>query len=167
MLMSDIIQIKGNVKFPITLDPGVWIFDDRRIDLNTYFDQGRKEENIEEDYVQKTANQWQREIQEGAVFPPTLKTEQKFEKEKVLTGTFGMPLKPFLSNAEPLTNAKTVVFETENGEVEMPIEKAEECILAFSKEGKPLKEDGPVHIIYGDGSNRHDPIKKVRAIIVK
>lgn len=51
--MSDIIQIKGNVKFPITLDPGVWIFDDRRIDLNTYFDQGRKEENIEEDYVKK------------------------------------------------------------------------------------------------------------------
>lgn len=32
-----IIQIKGNVKYPITLDPSVWIFDDRKILLEDAF----------------------------------------------------------------------------------------------------------------------------------
>ena len=32
-----IIPIKGAVKFTITLDPTVWIFDDRKIDLDDIF----------------------------------------------------------------------------------------------------------------------------------
>lgn len=166
--MSDIIQIKGNVKYSITLDPGVWIFDDRRIDLNTYFDFGQNtKEDMKEDSIEKTAKQWQREIQEGAVSPPTLKTERKFEKEKVLTGTFAMPFEPFLNNAEPFDEANTVVFETETGEVKVPLEKARKCIFGFSKDGKPLKEDGPIHVYFGDGSNKDNPIKKVKSIIVQ
>ena len=35
--MEFIIPIKGAVKFNLTLDPTVWIFDDRRIDLKTFF----------------------------------------------------------------------------------------------------------------------------------
>ncbi|MCH5583588.1 hypothetical protein MK805_01205 [Shimazuella sp. AN120528] len=31
--MHDIIQVTGNVKFKITLDPTIWIFDDRRFEL--------------------------------------------------------------------------------------------------------------------------------------
>lgn len=165
--MSDIILIKGNVKYTITLDPGVWIFDDRRIDLHTFFDQGGKEEDQEEEYIKATAKHFEREIREGAVFPPTLKTERKYEKEKVLTGTFGMPLNPFLNNASPNEDAKEVVFKTETAEVIMPLEEAKEVILGFSENGKPLKEDGPVYVYYGDGSNRENPIKKVREIIVK
>ena len=37
---------------------------------------------------------------EGAVFPPTLKTERKFDRKGMLTGTFGIEIKPFLNNAE-------------------------------------------------------------------
>lgn len=89
--MSDIILITGNVKFTITLDPGVWIFDDRKIDLNTYFAKsshdplpnGKQEEKEE---IRKLSAFWDREIQEGAVFPPTLKTEKRFLKEKLLQG---------------------------------------------------------------------------------
>ena len=33
-------------------------------------------------------------------------------------------------------------------------------ILCFSNNGKPLKEDGPVHVYFGDGSNKQNPIKK-------
>ena len=40
--MSTIMPFKGKVKFPITLDAGVWIFDDRRIDLNTYFTEEKR-----------------------------------------------------------------------------------------------------------------------------
>ncbi|NNU94980.1 peptidyl-prolyl cis-trans isomerase, partial [Geobacillus sp. NFOSA3] len=32
--MNTIIPFKGKVKYPVTMDAGVWIFDDRRIDLN-------------------------------------------------------------------------------------------------------------------------------------
>lgn len=37
----------------------------------------------------------ERQIREGAVSPPTLKSEKKYEKEKLLDGTFGIKLEPF------------------------------------------------------------------------
>lgn len=165
--MENIIAFKGNVKYQITLDPGVWIFDDRRVDLTTYFMQENIRKNELEEYTKAVSKHWDREIMEGAVFPPTLKTEKKFEKEKVLTGTFGIPLKPFLMNAEPDMSAETVVIETEDGETRLTLSEAEELILGFSKDGKPLKEDGPVHGYFGDGSNQNSPIKRVKAFRVE
>ena len=41
-----------------------------------------------------------------------VKTEKKYVKEILLTGTFGIPFEPFLKNAEPLEEAKTVVIES-------------------------------------------------------
>ncbi|KAB7707931.1 peptidyl-prolyl cis-trans isomerase [Bacillus aerolatus] len=166
--MENIMPIKGNVKFPVTLDPGVWIFDDRRIDLNTYFD--TKESSglsAEEEYTKNISKFWDKEIREGAVFPPTIKSEKKFEKEKVLTGTFGIPFEPFLKNAEPDPAAQFVVIETAGEEVKLPVERAHEIILAFSKEGKPLREDGPVHVLFKDGSNRNEPIQRVKAFRIE
>jgi hypothetical protein len=166
--MNTIIPFKGKVKYPVTLDAGVWIFDDRRIDLNTYFDQdGQQIEETEEDYTKKVSKYWEREIREGAVSPPTIKTEKKFEKEKLLTGTFGIKLAPFLKNAEPEEGASTLIIETAEGEEAVPLEKAYDLILCFSKNGKPLREDGPVHVYFGDGSNKQNPIKHVRALRVE
>jgi hypothetical protein len=166
--MSFIMMIEGNVKFKLTLDPGVWIFDDRKVDLTTFFDETVKvEKEDEEDDVIKISKHWEREIQEGAVFPPTLKSEKTFEKEKVISGTFGIPFRPFLTNAEPAENASTVIIKTDKEEIPISIEKAYDLILGFSKDGKPLKEDGPVHVYYGDGSNKNSPITHVRAFIVK
>ncbi|MED0660090.1 peptidyl-prolyl cis-trans isomerase [Bacillus smithii] len=166
--MNTIIPFKGKVKYPVTMDAGVWIFDDRRIDLNTYFDQeDQQTEETEEDYTKKVSKYWEREIREGAVSPPTIKTEKKFEKEKLLTGTFGIKLAPFLKNAEPEKDATTLVIETTEGEEAVPLEKAYDLILCFSKNGKPLREDGPVHIYFGDGSNKKNPIKHVRALRVE
>ena len=31
--MAEIIQIKGNVKYPIYIDTGVWIFDERKFNI--------------------------------------------------------------------------------------------------------------------------------------
>lgn len=167
MHMEMIIPFKGKVKFPITLDPGVWIFDDRRIDLDTYFVTEQIEVNELEDYIKATSKHWEREIQEGAVFPPTLKSERKFEKEKVLQGTFAMEFLPFLKNAEPSEDARKLVVETENGEFNIPLDQAKDLLLAYSKVGKPLKEDGPIHVLFKDGSNRNDPIRFVRAFRVE
>jgi len=168
--MSDIMMLTGKVKFTITLDPGVWIFDDRKIDLDAYFSQpqpGEEETNQEEEEIKKWSAFWDREIQEGAVFPPTLKTERQFLKEKIITGSFGMPFAPFLRNAEPHEDASELVIVAENEEVALPLEKAHDLIFAFSKNGKPLRDDGPVHIYFGDGSNRETPITNVRRLVVR
>jgi hypothetical protein len=165
--MENIILMTGKVNFTITLDPGVWIFDDRRVDLNTYFSTNNNETDELEEYKKAVSKHWDREIMEGAVFPPTLKTEKRFEKEKVLTGSFGIPFKPFLENAEPQSEAAVLVISSSDDEYEIPLEKAYNLILGFSDNGKPLSNDGPVHIYFGDGSNQHNPIKNVNGITVK
>lgn len=167
MDMEDIILLTGKVNYTITLDPGVWIFDDRRVDLDTYFSDNKNETDELEEYKKAVSKHWDREIMEGAVFPPTLKTEKKYEKEKVLTGTFGIPFKPFLKNADPKGDAKLLVITSTEGDYEIPLEKANNLILGFSNCGKPLSEDGPVHVYFGDGSNQNNPIKNVTGFIVK
>jgi hypothetical protein len=165
--LESIVPIKGKVKFTITLDSGVWIFDDRKVDLTTYFDE--KNETIDEleEYTKAVSKHWSREIQEGATYPPTLKTEKKYEKEKILNGSFAIPFAPFLTNAEPLENAASLVVETETDEYRMDLAQADQLLIGFSKDGKPLKENGPVHIYYKDGSNRETPITDVRAFRVE
>ncbi len=164
--MDSIIMIKGNVAFPITLDPSVWIFDDRKVDLTVYFEEIKVEMNELEEYTKAVSKHWDKEIKEGAQ-TPSEKTNKRFEKEKILNGTFGIPFLPFLKNAEPLPDAKYAVFITENGEVKMSIEEASSIILGFSKNGKPLIDEGPVTLYYGDGSNKENPIVKTSEIIIE
>ncbi|WP_274309341.1 peptidyl-prolyl cis-trans isomerase [Solibacillus daqui] len=166
-MVETIIPVKGAVKFQLTLDPTVWIFDDRKLDLNTYFVTEKAEEDNEK-YLRDMGAHWSREIMEGAVFPPTLKTERKFDRKGMLTGTFGMEIKPFFNNAEIQTDAKEVVFECVNNEEHtFSIEEAQNFIFKFSQDGKPLLEDGPVHVLFADGSNVDNPIKFVRAIRIQ
>jgi hypothetical protein len=166
-MVETIIPIKGAVTYQLTLDPTVWIFDDRKLDLTTYFNTEKVEEDNEK-YLRDMGAHWSREIMEGAVFPPTLKTERKFDRKGMLTGTFGMAIKPFLNNAEILPSAKEVVFECNtNEEFTFSIEQVENFVLKFSQDGKPLLEDGPVHVLFGDGSNIDNPIKNVRAIRIQ
>ncbi|OZI12347.1 hypothetical protein CEW92_07695 [Bacillaceae bacterium SAS-127] len=162
--MENIMPIYGKVKFSVTLDPSVWIFDDRRIDLDTYFDTNETESlSEEEEYTKNISQFWDKEIREGAISPPTIKSEKKFLKEQILNGTFAVPFEPFLKNAEPNEEATMIIIETENGEERLPLHNASNMLLAFSKKGKPLREDGPVHVLYKDGSNREHPIRHVKA----
>ncbi len=166
--MENIIPIKGKVKFNVTLDPGVWIFDDRRIDLNTFFTEKQLEKNELDEYTKNMSAHWSREIMEGATYPPTLKTEKKFEKTKILTGTFGIYLKHFLKNAEVNEGATTIVFETSTGkEHSFSLEQLDLLIFKYSQDGKPLREDGPVYVLLADGSNLENPIKHVQAVRVE
>ncbi|MEH7238439.1 peptidyl-prolyl cis-trans isomerase [Bacillus sp. JJ1562] len=165
--MNSIIMIEGKTKFKITLDPSVWIFDDRRVDLLTYFE---SDQSIEEDlseYTKSISKHWDREIREGAVYPPTLKTEKKFLKEKALTGTFGIPIRDFIKNAEPFEEAAKLKIVQKDQEQIIPLSEAHDAILGFSKDGKPLREDGPVHFYFGDGSNRENPIKNITSFIIE
>lgn len=165
--MELIIHITGKVNYQITLDPSVWIFDDRKVDLDTYFQEKKEKADELEEYTKSISKHWDREIMEGAVFPPTLKTERKYEKQKMMEGTFGIPLEPFLLNAEPQEGAKTLVIEHNEGETELPLNEAFKLILGFSKNGKQLTDGGPVHVYYGDGSNQESPLKGIKQFILK
>ncbi|WP_449539877.1 peptidyl-prolyl cis-trans isomerase [Ferdinandcohnia sp. Marseille-Q9671] len=165
--MNSIIMIEGKTKYKITLDPSVWIFDDRKVDLLTYFQSNQKVEEDLAEYTKAVSHQWDREIREGAIYPPTLKTEKKYEKEKVLTGTFGIPFNDFIKNAEPEMEATTLKIVQREKETVIPLIEAQDAILGFSKVGKPLREDGPVHFYFGDGSNQKNPIKNITAFIVE
>lgn len=164
--MNNILFIDGKVTYSITLDPGVWIFDDRKVDLLTYFQTSHEDCDELEEYKKKVSKHWDREIREGAVFPPVNKSISKFEKERIITGTFGMPLRPFLTNADLEEGASRVEIHTETDTYTISLEEAMHAILGFSKDGKPLKEDGPVHFYFGDGKNIDAPIKQVRRFTV-
>lgn len=165
--MENIVLIKGKVKYSITLDPGVWIFDDRKVDLNTFFQFSEPKKDDLVEYTKEISSHWDREITEGAIIPPTIKTENKYKKEKLLTGTFGIPLKPFLLNAVPLEDASQLIVSSNNIELAFDLSTAFEFILGFSIDGKPLKENGPIHIYFGDGSNQTNPLLNVKAFRVE
>lgn len=166
-LMENIIEIKGNVKFNITLDLGVWIFDDRKAELETFFAQQPDKDHELEQYTLSISKHWDREITEGAKLPQEGKTEKKYIKETLLTGTFAIPFEPFLKNSEPREDAKTIVIETINKEYPIAIENGSDIILCFSHNGKPLKEDGPVHIYFKSGSIEDQPIKHIKCFRIE
>ncbi|MFD1018034.1 hypothetical protein [Thalassobacillus hwangdonensis] len=161
-----IVQITGNVNYPITLDPTVWIFDDRKLPYEKLFSNENESPSEEEaDDLQKASMRWDREIYQQSINPPVNKSISRFEKEKILKGTFFMPLKPFIATSEPASDIKSVTIQTENGDHELSIEQMQQAMFLFAKEGKPLKENGPVHLYFEDGSNKDEPITGVKRII--
>lgn len=169
--MENIVEIKGNVQYTITLDPSVWIFDDRKLELHTFFEQSHRENDELELYTKSISEHWDREIIEGAQLPsqvpPTSKSEKRFKKERLLNSTFGIYLQPFLENAKPNPVAKIFVIETKDNEYPFSIDQSGEIILCFSDKGRPLKEDGPIHVYLKDGSNKNNPIKNIKAFRIE
>jgi hypothetical protein len=165
--MEFIVALNGKVNYPLTLDPGVWIFDDRKEDLNTLFDRKNNKESEQEKYLKDVSAHWDRELQEGAV-PPSEKQKPKTTlKETLLTSSFAISLSYFIYNAQPYPDAEKVTFKSGDGNVEITLKEAQEGYLAFSENGKPLKTDGPVHFYFGDGSNKENPIKHISAITIQ
>src|SRR5690625_4281948 len=157
-----IIQIKGNVSFPITLDASVWIFDDRKIILEEAFKE-RKEEP-KEDSLAKAAELFNQEIySQKKIKPPVNKSINRFEKEKILTNSYVMPIAEFIKTADINKNSERAILKTnDDDDVVINIEQLESAYLLFALNGKPLKEDGPVHLYFGDGTNQGDPIKGIQ-----
>ncbi len=165
--MELIVLLKGRVKYPLTLDSGVWIFDDRKVDLTTYFDKQQVEIDALEAYTKSVSEHWDRELKEGSTIAlPSKKVVKKFEKEKLLTGTFAIPFRYFLENAEPEKDVSQVTFKTSYGEKVIPYKEAYNGLFAFSLNGKALIDGGPMHFVNGDGSNLDSPIKSIKEIVI-
>ncbi|GAK07381.1 hypothetical protein [Geomicrobium sp. JCM 19038] len=142
-----ILTLSGESKFTITIDPTVWIFDNRKLDVDQHFNDQSEQDKPEE--PEFGPRRWQ--------------TNQiRTKKEALIEGSYGMVLKPFIENAEPTDQAKTLVAIRRNGEeYSAPIDVAKEWIAVFSENGQVIKTSGPLHIYYGDGSNRENPITDV------
>ncbi|WNB90533.1 peptidyl-prolyl cis-trans isomerase [Bacillus sp. NEB1478] len=164
--MDFIVSLNGNVNYPLTLDPGVWIFDDRKKDLTTLFDFDQANESEQEKYLKDVSAHWDRELQEGAMPPSEQEKQQpkKTLKETLLTGSFAISLSYFIFNAQPKPGTEKVLITSADGDLEIPLDEAQKGYFAFSDNGKPLKEDGPVHFYFGDGRNKKNPLKNITAI---
>ncbi|AUZ38482.1 hypothetical protein [Bacillus sp. MBGLi79] len=155
-----VIQVKGNVTYPITIDPSVWIFDDRKFSFD------RK--GGSQDTLQSTGDESEldseRVIREGRIAPPTLKTEKQYEKQKLMNGSFAMRLGTVLKNAEPNSSATQCVFVTSSGKAAVSLETALNSIVHFSEAGKPIQEGGPVHIYFENPVHHKQPITDLKEI---
>ncbi|MUK89569.1 hypothetical protein GMD78_14470 [Ornithinibacillus sp. L9] len=159
-----IVPIIGNVTYSITMDPTVWIFDDRKILLDEAFSNQVQNNENQEDELEKAATRWDREVYHQKVNPPVNKSISRLEGEKILTESYVMPIQHFLNHAEINPEGSEAILVTTNGEITISLQELNDSYLLFALNGKPLKEDGPVHLIYKDGSNRDNPIKGVQKI---
>lgn len=142
--MADIITIKGAVTYSITLDPGVWIFDERKLELHSFAELEDEEQANELAYLKGAGAHWDREIFEGAT-PPSAKPSMP-EMRKALEGDYGIRLSFFLNNAKVSPEATTLrIHRGQNEPVDIPLDQARKAILQFSKDGKPIRENGPIH----------------------
>ncbi|WP_416151079.1 peptidyl-prolyl cis-trans isomerase [Salipaludibacillus sp. HK11] len=164
-MSSMIVSIKGMVKHSITIDPGVWLFDERIVDLNTYF-----QEEKTEDYdpvIENMGKAWDEQRQVTAKVQ-TNDNKIMNNKTDLTEKSLGIAIEPFLTNASPLSSATSVRFVRNNGEEDFvcSLAEAEKAIVGFSDKGKALKETGPLHFYYGDGSNQQNPVKNIQSLIV-
>ncbi|MGP4074102.1 hypothetical protein ACTWQB_16475 [Piscibacillus sp. B03] len=156
-----IVQIEGNVQHPITLDPTVWIFDDRKILLEEAF----KETTTEDDQSSTDSEKpWNRDQYQQQLNPPINESIKRFDKKKVLESSYLMPINYFLPNSQPNEDATKAVLHTEQDSTEIKLNQLENSYLLFALNGKPLTEDGPVHLYFTDGSNKDAPIKGIKKI---
>jgi hypothetical protein len=162
-----IVQLKGKVKFPITLDPSVWIFDDRKVEFDQAFLPKAEASKNPDEENEEASKRWDRAIYQQKINPPVNKSISKFERNKILESTFVMPIKPFLKNAEVNEDANAAYLITNNGETEISINDLENGYFLFAVDGKPIKENGPLHFYFGDGSNKDTPITGVNEILFR
>lgn len=163
-----IVQLTGNVNYAITLDPTVWIFDDRKVLLDELFTDHRNvdNKNTHSKTIHTTAERLNRDIYQPHTRPPVNKSISKFEKEKILKNSYVMPIADFLSHAEIRGQATDATLKTSNGDINITLAELQNCYLLFAIKGKPVQKDGPVHLFFKDGSNKDQPITGISQIII-
>jgi hypothetical protein len=161
-----IIQLSGKVTYPITLDPTVWIFDDRKIMLEEAFIDRVQEP--EEDPLKKSAELFNQEIySQKQIKPPVNKSLNRYEKEQALIHSFVMPIRDFIETAEMRQDAKHARLKTDDEDIIITTSQLLSAYFLFAINGKVIKDDGPVHVYFGDGSNQAHPFKGIKQIIIE
>ncbi|WP_027417823.1 hypothetical protein [Aneurinibacillus terranovensis] len=164
--MDAIVTINGKVNYSITLDPSVWIFDDRKCKMEDFFARiGEEVEANQDETLISAARRWDKALAEGST--PTKQSETLFVEKKKIAGDYGIPFSPFLKNAEVHTDAQSVICKQQNGtETTISLKDAQEAILCFAIDGKPIKEGGPIQLFFGNGRNMGHPITGIISFTV-
>ncbi|MFP7169002.1 hypothetical protein [Terribacillus sp. 7520-G] len=150
-----VITLTGKVDFPLTLDPSVWIFDDRKILFENAFKEIEPVPAAEEKH-------WDRSVYQQKMKPPINKSLTREERKQALENSYVMPIADFLSTAGIQDDATHAVFVTENGEEIVPLDELEASLFLFAIDGRSIKESGPAHCYLP--SRKEDPIKAIRQI---
>ena len=145
-----IVLLKGNVNYDITLDPSVWIFDNRKQAL--------------EHYLKNTVGQTDSDFK--VINPFQRRGSDTCQPTTSETGSYVMPLNHFLERAEPIDQAKNAQLLMIDGTAlaVLPLKDLQNSVLLFSINGRQIKEDGPVHLY-----NKPDatPIKGIGQIVIQ
>lgn len=159
-----IIQLTGNVRYQITLDPSTWIFDDRKIKIEDLL----ANTNDGEEITFNDDVEWNRQIIEGETKPPTLKSEKKYKKRELLESSFVINLAPFLEYAEPYeAENATIVFVHNDGQTELRYDARETFYAHFSNVGKRLHEDGLFDLLVVEDGTEKERLVHVTKIEFK
>lgn len=158
---SLIITITGKVQYPITLDPSVWIFDDRKIPIEAF---GKK--------VQKTRNNmqpheiWEQDHYQQKIKPPIKHSVEKMAGRHKVDGTFLMPIADFIERAAPLESAVAAELHSGNSRIRISLEELAGGYMLFAQDGKQLKDEGPVHFFSKSDRELRSPVKAVQQIVI-
>lgn len=157
--MSTIVPISGQVRFSIVLDPSSWIFDHRKIELHDY---------LQEKITVNDVLEHDRDERAGAALPRMVETGIKYDKERWLTDSFVIPVRPFLKNSEPLEEARIAHLLSDNEETvaSLPLDQFNQGVFCFSFQGKVIKENGPLHF-YNLNEFKDSPIKHIAKIVIE
>lgn len=139
---SMIFPLDGAVRYSLTIDPTVWIFDERKRKIEEL---DSVTENDREAYYAKMGKAWDDGLSQGTRVDHN-KPMSRQDKDAALRDSFAMPLAPFLNNAEPVDLATHIRFYGETV-LTIPLNEAPLVHLQFSKDGKVLA-DGPVYVLY-------------------
>lgn len=160
-----IIPILGNVTYPITLDPSVWIFDDRKILFEEAFQaQPSNEDNSSVSPEDEAAMRWNRAIYPDHIKPPVNRSISRMEGKEILKNSYVIPLHDFIENAEVKDGTNNAILDTTTGEVSISISQLLNSYMLFAWDGKQLNDEGPAHLYFQDGSNKQNPIKGIQKI---
>src|SRR5699024_11223019 len=94
-----IIPITGNVAYQITLDPSVWIFDDRKILFNEAFQTQTSHDN-ETSLEEEAAKRWNSAVYPAHIKPPVNRSIARLEGVEIPTNSYVSPYHDFINNAD-------------------------------------------------------------------
>ncbi|WP_077309829.1 hypothetical protein [Terribacillus halophilus] len=150
-----IITLTGKVEFPLTLDPSVWIFDDRKVLFENAFKEVEPVPDAEEKH-------WDRSVYQQKMKPPINKSLTREERKKALENSYVMPIADFLATANIQEDATHAVFVTETGEESVALDDLKASMFLFAVDGRSIKETGPAHCYLP--SKQEHPIMAIRQI---
>ncbi|WLV25647.1 hypothetical protein QR721_05425 [Aciduricibacillus chroicocephali] len=146
-----IVLIKGSVKYDITLDPSVWIFDDRKLSL--------------EDYLKNDPSKSGLDSESRNSKSPTERSSRKSTLSVSETGSYVMELKFFIERAEPFEEAQSAQLKAADGTslALLSMTELRNSVLLFSIDGKQIKDKGPVYLFT---EPKGIPVKGFASIVI-